>query len=721
MPSRVVSLIVTLSALFVATIGRCYAASEFKLHVKTASESVAISELLKAPTKFGSVVALGYDFSYRRPVATPAKVYVVRDATSVYFTFVVPQTVAPTTTQETNGSGVLNDDFVGVFLYPQGTTGFQYAFYSNVRGARYQWSSENGSYSPQWSAVGRTTSDGYAITMAIPLSALRADASPTWKAQFIVSNVTSGSVLVWAHHSNQTNSTDPAFAGTLFGMADTSTTTKHASARFQPYVLGDAGPHWIGGSTSRVGLDFSVPVTQTASIVGTLHPDYSNVEADQQTIAPSAFQRQYYEVRPFFTQATASFNAHSNCLDCPFTLYTPAIPEFREGYAIEGTQGPITFGSFDASGNARTDLGTSLGYSSSTQTRLINAFFQNVSVNLQGIHDETNTVSAGYTNQRSHLFAYANAGRDYGTFVTDPSLSNYFEGGGGYFDATKIAMLSYLQIGKDFRPFDGYVPQNDIAGYESYVSRTWPFSPTNRLKDVMFANYYAVFRDHLGRPAQSNESGTLTFDFKNFISLHLIEGALKTRSAQDEYLPFHGNGASITYRQGTSTQSQIQFLGGAYYHGGLNSWSYSTALPLARKVHVGLELDESNYLPAAGVAEPSAKQWLERASLDWQLNRYASFDFGVRRIVGRTIPNAYENPDLPINNPPYGGDIVGYVAPNLYSFPFQYVRVSNISMAFHVLLKRNEFYAVYGDPNGLNTTPAFALKWIRYIGADKGT
>jgi len=33
----------------------------------------------------------------------------------------------------------------------------------------------------------------------------------------------------------------------------------------------------------------------------------------------------------------------------------------------------------------------------------------------------------------------------------------------------------------------------------------------------------------------------------------------------------------------------------------------------------------------------------------------------------------------------------------------------------------NEFYLVYGDPNSLATTPALFLKWIRYIGAPKGT
>ena len=50
------------------------------------------------------------------------------------------------------------------------------------------------------------------------------------------------------------------------------------------------------------GFDLSVPITQTINFVGTLHPDFSNVEIDQETIAPQEFRRQVLEYRPFFSQ-----------------------------------------------------------------------------------------------------------------------------------------------------------------------------------------------------------------------------------------------------------------------------------------------------------------------------------------------------------------------------------------------------------------------------------
>jgi len=138
-------------------------------------------------------------------------------------------------------------------------------------------------------------------------------------------------------------------------------------------------------------------------------------------------------------------------------------------------------------------------------------------------------------------------------------------------------------------------------------------------------------------------------------------------------------------------------------------------VPRRRKLKLGLELDENDYAPAAqfAPAEPAARQWLERASLDWQFSRYASLDLGVRRIIGRNLPNAYQPPDLAKGTASCGTQ-------NGYR-PFNCVNAGNVSLAFHFLAARNEFYVVYGDPNSLATTPALYLKWIRYIGAEKGT
>ena len=154
--------------------------------------------------------------------------------------------------------------------------------------------------------------------------------------------------------------------------------------RVAPYALGEAASRTIGGSTSRVGMDFSIPVAQTASLFGTLHPDYSNVELDQQSISPTVYQRTYSEVRPFFTQAASYYNDF-NCSVCSSfrtTLYTPGIPTPAQGYAFEGREGEFGLAAFDAIGDNRTDAAAALDYTS--PDTLWSGAFQRVITELPG-------------------------------------------------------------------------------------------------------------------------------------------------------------------------------------------------------------------------------------------------------------------------------------------------------------------------------------------------
>jgi len=45
----------------------------------------------------------------------------------------------------------------------------------------------------------------------------------------------------------------------------------------------------------------------------------------------------------------------------------------------------------------------------------------------------------------------------------------------------------------------------------------------------------------------------------------------------------------------------------------------------------------------------------------------------------------------------------------------------NLSAVFYQRLAHAELYLVYGDANALSTAPQFIIKFIRYLGAEKGT
>jgi hypothetical protein len=159
-----------------------------------------------------------------------------------------------------------------------------------------------------------------------------------------------------------------------------------------------------------MGGDFSLPVTATSSVYGTIHPDFSNVEVDQQSISPTAYQRSYNEVRPFFTQG-ANYYERFSCSACPgiSQLYTPAIPTPRDGYAFEGKQGRISFAAFDAVGNGRTDGAAAVTARSPDNHWHLTA--QTVAANLPRITDHVDTTGISY-NDAKHVSAYFNYGTD---------------------------------------------------------------------------------------------------------------------------------------------------------------------------------------------------------------------------------------------------------------------------------------------------------------------
>jgi hypothetical protein len=635
-----------------------------------------------------------FDFTYQRS-GEPTDAYVAQDPSGLDVAFAVTQHATLTASQQTNGAGVSSDDSVSVVLWPQGTNGFRYRFTANALGARYQTSSENSVYAPTWIAAAQRTPAGYTVTMHIPWNVIRSGGSKSWNAQFERITIADNADQVWEHQQGQRNSDDPAYAGTLTGLNVTAQAKiARPKPRVQVYALGEIAPAAFGGNTSRIGADLAIPITATSSLLGAFHPDYSNVETDQQSIAPTAFHRFLSEVRPFFTQAAQNFNNTFSCTNCPSTLYTPAIPTFRQGYAYEGTAGHFSFGAFDAVGFSRTDSAAVLNYGIQDQGKIIGASLQRVSVNLPGFRDNTTTLYTGYLNQHSHYFGYLNVGSDSGTNVTDNGFAQYWEYGGGFVDKTTTAGITFQKIGPQFLPADGFVNQPDVAGYGLFYNKTFIFSKTAALQDIFVSEFFNRMHDHSGNLSQTGAFEQINFDLQHQISVHVFAGSQGIEIFNGEFLPFNSNGGALLYRSQTSTPTSIVYSAGPYYHGHLITWSYSTTIPIVKRLHLALEDDENFY---SSGTEPTAKQWLERASLDWQFSRDASFDIGARRIIGRNLPDAFEPPQ------------------------FGFINAGNISAAFHFLAAKNEFYLVYGSPNSLATTPALIFKWIRYIGAEKGT
>ena len=660
--------------------------------------------------------SLTWDVVHARPASEPTEVRTETDGHFLYVRFdakqrgsvVISQHGDDAITGGSNGSnGTLswsNDDAVWVDLWPNGAGGFEYQFESNPGGSHNEYSSENTAFAPHWESHGATVAGGYVVTMAIPLSVIHGVHPGSWRAQFIRYVRATGAEYVWSFDAVQTSADDVSRAGTI----TIPIVTVHAARpepRFAPYALGALAAPSAGGSTSRVGADLSVPVTATAAFFATFHPDFSNVELDQQTISPSVYQRVINEVRPFFTQAAPFYNTF-NCNVCNgfrTTLYTPAIPTPSQGYAFEGRQGDFGFASFDAIGVNRDDSAAALDFTSPDAHWQASA--QHVTADVPGVVDDADEIGVNYSSLK-YLSGYVNFSTDRGTNVLVPGQGNAIDGGGGWGDQNFAFFASARKVGAYFNPVDGFDSHPDIAGYGLYMVRIWTMAPQSVLQSVGISGFMDRYQGSTLGSNQSDNASTLDILTKSAWDLQLDTGSDYWRFG-NILTPISQNaGFSLTYHSGlqnnvgnfpahgtSATPTQLQYYTGRYGLGRLDTWLRTSTIRIGDRSFLTLVDDSTSQWMPRGIRDNV--QWFEDVSYAYQIAPNSSLAIGIRRVTG--------NPPQPNG----GGDCIG--------------QCSNISIAYHLRLKNEEFYVAYGNPNTLVSVPQAIFKMIFYVGGQKGT
>jgi hypothetical protein len=513
-------------------------------------------------------------------------------------------------------------------------------------------------------------------------------AQPTWLMNITRYEVTTGSLYAWSGGENFQGTTDVNYAAPLINMPKVS--AARPKSRVGVYGLANMQSSPLGGFTSRVGADVAIPITNGTSLVAAIHPDFSNVENDQQTISPTAFRRFFSETRPFFTQGSNFYNVYE-CDSCPNenSLYTPSIPTPRDGYAIEGHEGRLSFGGFDAVGFGRNDAAQSMVFRTKPGNLFISG--QRVSVNMPGLKDDTLQFGTKWDDLK-HRFIYANYGTERGTLINDPTQAKFMEIGGGYYTANTFTGGGIRRIGSQYNPYDGFVGNQAIAGWSIFSNHNW-YPRGGFVKQINGYISFDRYKDTTGLGKALEDQGTgidivtrKLWEFSTNVGsdYFLINGAMT---------PITQQSSSIIYHSGTATPTKLELSTGMFGDGRLNAWNRSTTFSIDKRFFVTLQAyDTQQFLPT-GVNT----QWLERFSVAIAQGPDASIAFGVRRIIGK-------------------GPLLG---------TFQDLSCltgcSNISFAYHRKFGINEFYMAYGDPSRLNTRAQFLVKLIRYLGAAKGT
>jgi hypothetical protein len=662
------------------------ATQTFTLHASSIATAPRVDGTIGDESwKAFSRAALGWEFNLNRPAHERTDVYLGVDHGYVFVAFDAEQHEPITATQSTNGVGEGSDDEVQVYLWPGGANGFVYTFSATPRGTHYQYSSENSNFAPTWDSVGTVRPGGYTVTMRIPLSVLRGDGRGDWLVQFARQVHDSHETYEWSHASGQQGPAQTVYAGRLDGVGGLAKAAR-TKPRAGVYTLASAASESAGGSTSRMGADIAIPITATSSLVATIHPDFSNVESDQQSIAPTAFRRYVNEVRPFFTQGSNAFG--TPCYGCPgiTELYTPSIPTPRRGYALEGAQGQVTFDAYDAVGNARIDTGQAFVYA--TPNRVWNVDYDRISADLKNaVHDLTQVTAISY-NDHKRFLGYFDYGWDRGSNVLDPSQAQRYDAGFAYNTKNDFDAFTIRKVGRYYSPYDGFVSLTDLAGYSAQINKTFVFDPHKPIQSVSVNLFRDSYMGTTGGLDLSDINASISFTTRSKFLFATSTGSSYARNPGDILRPYSQNGGLIQYLPNTATQSTLSFNTGAFGAGRLDAWQRVVSFTLAHKTSVSLEADDTVY------REPgtTATQWLERASASYTIGPDTAFVVGARKIFGKA--------------PLYGN---------------QNTNGTNLSVAFSKRRPHDEFYLVYGDASATSTVPALILKYIYYFGAQKGT
>lgn len=649
-------------------------------------DHLSANDLLTTPQwDKASAVSMEHEITYGKfPSGETTSMRFLTDRTYLYVRYDVSQSSPITDTQRTDGIGWGTDDGVGIVLWPGGRSGYSYTFESNPSGTHYQYSTENTAFHPNWFTVGRRTAAGYEVVLQIPLSILKGDGRDQWLMNLYRTVARTTQMFVWSYSPQEGRDLGSQYAGVLSGMKTLSKSDrKKAAARASIYGLGEVQPSSYGGSTSRIGGDFSVLVAPRISVFGTVHPDYSNVEVDQQTIAPTQFPRVYYEVRPFFTQAQSFYNP-SGFSD----LYTPAIPAPSWGLAFEGISGLFQAAGFDAQSSSRDDNAFVSSYT--TPNQALGLSFQRVQASYSGVFDATTTESAAYNNQHD-LTIYGSTATDSGTNDLQANMNhNSFVGTSLYGPKANLT-LNYLSTDLYYNPVDGYVAHPDVHGFNYSGSREFDFTPTSAVIRVSAYAYGDLYRDHLGSIDQSDDYLSATVTTKRMLSISMSTGSNYLFEQGFGMTPFTQQGPTLSWALNPALPSDIGVRDGHYYNGLLHSDFADSTIALGR---ASRSLTFNYY--ATDFDSPTvrqARQTLFRAAINWQLAKTGSVTLGWRQISG--------------SQP--------------YFSPQPYVKGDNFSAAYVQRLSIGNLYLVYGDPNAFSTQPSFILKFVHYILGQEGT
>lgn len=543
---------------------------------------------------------------------------------------------------------IASDDSVFLMIEPFGTTTQANVFGVNARGATDVRIAGGRAIKREWLgefvASGRITEKGFEVEARIPWGIMRLPAPGKRDVRFNVvrRNPTTQREMEW-HYTNQQSSNSPLWRG-----VDTPASGNARTLKLLPYAYGG----WAkNGHIANAGLDLKTSLTDQIDLVGTINPDFRNVENQVLSVDFSYFERLAGEARPFFLEGANFFGTSR---DAPL-FASQRIAKFDAGLKSFGqitdrtrlaVLNTVDFGEQNAfAGNVRHQFNDRAGATvamSSLSDRLgadntavhvgMDTTFKN-GLGVFGQHQTSRDTTSGYGHRINTGFFYSGNGME--------------------------GFAEFLEVSPQYNPRLGFVRERDIRGFAAGGNYERPVDK-GPISEYGFGAFGRDFRRTDGRPHRRGIEFQTSLTFRDGTDLDMGGSFERNRGLDDRTWFFSlERPRGDAYRRWQTDYVTGVIAGQAYDSFGL----------------------QANYRPLSPFQLSLRAQEVRHFNRSTQLIFGANYDLGGDMSVsGRMVRNG---------------------------------RDTNAYLAFRKSGNRGaEYFVIFGDPNARKFEPSFVIKAV---------
>lgn len=377
---------------------------------------------------------------------------------------------------------------------------------SGGRAAKREWLGE-------FRAMGRKTELGYEVEARIPWSIMRLPEPGQRDLRFNVfrNNPTTGRDSVWRYIR-----TNPENTARWQGVNVPSSGSQR-SVKLLPYVYagGDREGHIANG-----GLDLKTSLTDRIEAVGSINPDFRNIENQILSLDFSYFERLAGESRPFFLEGGTFFGTSR---DAPL-FASQRIRNFDAGFKVFGQVDDRT----DVAILDTIDFGNRNNFVGKIGHRVTPTSSANFALTSLGQSQgpQNDAWFASYFDQKG---AYGIFGQWSETKDTELGKGRRINTGITYGQGEYSGAVEYLEITPDYAPRLGFAPRRDLRGLSADLDWTHPTSKGSLMEYGAGVNVYDFKKTTGGPFSQGASLSTSTtwkngLDFDNAVSFERFQG-----------------------------------------------------------------------------------------------------------------------------------------------------------------------------------------------------